>query len=104
MSLHRRAPRPLSSALLQLQGRVAPQTVLAEVQRLWPELVGRVIAAEAEPVGERAGIVTINCSGAVWAAELDGDSEVILGRLNEHLTHGHVSRLRCVVGGHERRA
>ncbi len=99
MSLHRRAPRRLSSALSQLQADVAPQTAIAEVQRLWPELVGELIAAEARPVHERAGVLTVNCRAAVWAAELDGDSELILTRLNERLQGPGLTRLRFVVSG-----
>jgi predicted nucleic acid-binding Zn ribbon protein len=98
VSLHRRSPRPLSSALSELQQRVAPQTVLAEVQRLWPELVGVLIAGEARPVSERAGTLTVSCSAAVWAAELDSDSVMILERINERLQDGQLTRLRCVVG------
>jgi predicted nucleic acid-binding Zn ribbon protein len=99
MSLHRRSPRPLSAALEQLQARVAPQTVLAGVQRHWPELVGGLIAAEARPVAERGGVLTVSCSSAVWAAELDADSQLILERLNERLESGQLTRLRCVIGG-----
>ena len=99
MSLHRRSPRPLSAALSQLQARVAPQTLLADVQRCWPELVGELIAVEARPVSERAGVLTVSCSAAVWAAELDSDSKLIIDRLNERLDNGRLTRLRCVVGG-----
>jgi hypothetical protein len=32
----------------------------------------------------------------VWAQELDLMSETIVGRLNERLERGQISRLRCV--------
>lgn len=97
MSLHRSAPRTLSDAISELRERVAPRSVLAEAQMHWPQLVGPLIAAEAHPISERAGVLTVACSAAVWAAELDSDSELILERLNSHLQTGRIERLRCVV-------
>ena len=70
--MRRRArPRALGSALHALKGRTAPATPLAAVQLRWPEVAGPAIAAEATPVAEREGIVTVTCRSAVWAQELD---------------------------------
>jgi predicted nucleic acid-binding Zn ribbon protein len=55
-----------------------------------------VIAAEAVPTAERAGVVTISCSAAVWAQELDLMAPTIIGRLNGRLAGSRVDRLRCV--------
>lgn len=96
MSQHRRSPRSLALALEDLRDRVAPDTLLAEVQRVWPQAVGATIAAEATPTGERAGTVTISCSAAVWAQELDLMSTEILERLNQLVQSTPVQRLRCV--------
>jgi predicted nucleic acid-binding Zn ribbon protein len=89
----------MEAALILLADELAPQTLLAEVQRAWPEVVGPSIAAEAEPTAERGGVLTISCSASVWAQELDLMSVAILERLNAALASGAVSRLRCVAGG-----
>jgi predicted nucleic acid-binding Zn ribbon protein len=96
VSLHRRSLRPLTTALEQMRDELAPQTVLAEVQRIWSEAVGAAIAHEARPVSERGGVVTVSCSASVWAQELDLMAPVILERLNQLLRATRISRLRCV--------
>jgi predicted nucleic acid-binding Zn ribbon protein len=96
LTLHRRSPRPLSLAIDQIRDELAPQTLLAEAQRVWPEAVGPSIAREARPTGERGGTLTISCSASVWAQELDLMGPSIVERLNSLLHKGEVSRLRCV--------
>ena len=96
MTRHRHRPRSLSIALDVAQHDWAPATLLAEVQAAWPEVVGAVIAAEATPVSERAGVVTVSCSASVWAQELDLMAPTILGRLNAKLRGPSVARLKCV--------
>jgi predicted nucleic acid-binding Zn ribbon protein len=93
---YRRSPRSLAPALETLRDAVAPATLLAEIQRAWPEAVGPAIAAEAVPTGERAGVLTVSCSASVWAQELDLMGPAILARLNELLDGAAVQRLRCV--------
>ncbi len=99
MALHRRSPRSLSHALAPLQASVSPQTLLAEVQAAWPDAVGALVALEARPVSERAGTLTVACSAAVWAQELELISEHIIERLNLGLTKGRIGDLRCVADG-----
>ncbi len=96
MTRYRAAPRPMSFALEGLRDDLAPATLLADVQRAWPEVVGAAIAAEARPSAERGGVVTVSCSAAVWAQELDLMAPAILGRLNTRLRGGRIERLRCV--------
>ena len=96
MSPYRRSPRPLALALERVRDDLAPATLLAEVQRAWPEAVGPVIAAEATPTAERGGVLTVSCSASVWAQELDLMAPVLLERLNELVRGGEVSRMRCV--------
>jgi predicted nucleic acid-binding Zn ribbon protein len=93
---YRRSPRSLGFALGALREELAPETLLAAVQQAWPAAVGDAIAAEATPTAERAGVVTISCSAAVWAQELDLMAPTILPRLNALLAGGRVERLRCV--------
>jgi predicted nucleic acid-binding Zn ribbon protein len=93
---YRRGPRPLEVAFGRLADELAPETMLAEVQRAWPSAVGQAIAAEAQPTAERAGVVTISCSASVWAQELDLMAPQIVARLNTQLARGGVQRLRCI--------
>jgi predicted nucleic acid-binding Zn ribbon protein len=94
---HRRTtPRPLRFAVESAQEQWAPETLLAEVQRVWPDAVGTAIAAEAQPTRERGGVLTVACSASVWAQELDLMSEALLERLNVRLGRGRIQQLRCV--------
>jgi predicted nucleic acid-binding Zn ribbon protein len=93
--MRRREPRSVSHAIGALAYRLAPQTTLAEVQRVWPEAVGEVVAAQAEPTGERDGVLTVTCSSAVWAQELDLMGPELAGRINAALGSGAVRSLRC---------
>jgi predicted nucleic acid-binding Zn ribbon protein len=92
--VRRRGPRPLGIALDHLTTRLAPATVLAEVQRAWETAAGPAFAAQCTPDGERAGVVTVACSSAVWAQELDLLSERVVERLNEQLGRPVVKGLR----------
>ena len=98
MSLRRPAPRALGLALDQLRDGWAPETLLAEVQRVWTDAVGEAIAAEARPSRERSGNLTIVCSASVWAQELDLMAPQILASLNQRVTRGRLTRLKCVSG------
>ena len=65
-------------------------------------LRARRIARHSEPASEQAGIVTVRCSSAVWAAELTMMSRQLLERLNEARTPDRqVREIRFVVGGRE---
>lgn len=96
MSPYRRSPRPLAMALDGIRDELEPDSLLADVQRVWRDAVGLAIAQEAQPTGERAGVVTVSCSASVWAQELDLMAPAILGRLNQLLRSGRITRLRCV--------
>jgi predicted nucleic acid-binding Zn ribbon protein len=96
MTSYRRAPRRLTLALEDVRDGLAPDTLLAEVQRAWRDAVGPTIALEARPTRERGGVVTVSCSSSVWAQELDLMSPAIAERLNQRLAAGRVARLRCV--------
>ena len=90
----RRAPRPVSAALDELADRMAPPTLLAEVQRAWPAAAGEAFARAGSPVAEREGVVTVACAEAVWAQELDLMSERVVSALNDHLGRPAVKGLR----------
>jgi predicted nucleic acid-binding Zn ribbon protein len=98
MTHARRSPRPLGVALEHARGEWAPATLLGEIQSAWPGAVGALIAAEAMPITERAGVLTVRCSASVWAQELDLLGPTILAKLNAALRLGQVSKIRCVTG------
>ena len=93
--MRRREPRPAGLAVAALAERLAPQTVLAAVQRAWPDAVGDGVAAQAEPTAERDGVVTVTCASAVWAQELDLMAPEVVARLNAALGAESVRALRC---------
>lgn len=83
MSRHR--PRRLSDALGAVREETAPATLLAAVQGAWAGVAGAAVAAQAEPVAERGGVVTVACHSATWAQELDLLAPELLERLNAAL-------------------
>jgi len=93
--MRRAGPRPVSFALDAVCDRLAPATLLAEVQRGWPVAAGDAFAAQAQPVAERDGVITVACRSAVWAQELDLLSEHVVGRLNDVLGRSAVRGLRA---------
>jgi predicted nucleic acid-binding Zn ribbon protein len=82
----RRTPRPLGDALERVRIDAGPATLLGAVQSVWAAAVGTAIAAEAEPVAERGGVVTVACRSATWAQELDLLQAKVLARVNEALS------------------
>ena len=92
--MRRRAPEPFADVLREAVAGSAPDTLLARVQALWPEVAGAAIAAESAPASEREGTVTVDCSGAVWAQELSLLEGDLRGRLNARLEALQVRSLR----------
>lgn len=104
----RRAPRPLGSAVEALTADLAPLTGLAGVQRVWADAVGPAIAAEAEPVSEQGGELTVRCRSAVWAQEVELMGPALVAALNASLGAERIRSVRCTAGagrpGDRRRA
>jgi predicted nucleic acid-binding Zn ribbon protein len=94
--VRRNAPRPLSVAIEALSTRLAPATLLADVQRVWEAAAGPAIAGEANPISERDGTVTLLCSSAVWMQEIDLMGPVLVAALNGALGSERVRGVRCV--------
>lgn len=99
----RGGPRPIGDSIRALRAEVEPATLLAAVQGSWATVAGERIAAEAWPVREREGTVTVACAKATWAQELDLLQNDLLARLNEALGGPRVRRLRFVVGANPSR-
>jgi predicted nucleic acid-binding Zn ribbon protein len=100
--MRRTAPRPLAAALAAVTREIEPQTPIARVQTAWRATAGQALLEEAEPVSERAGVVTVACRSAVWAQELALLEPELVERLNGALGRSPgtpvVERLRFVVG------
>lgn len=96
--MSRRAPRPLSAALEGLTTTLSPASTLARVQVAWKSAAGAAIAAAANPTAERDGVLTVTCSAAVWAQELELIAPMLLERLNESLGGDALHKLRCRTG------
>jgi len=65
-------------------------------------VAGDAISAEAAPVAEHGGKLTIECRSAVWAGELELLGPDLLRRLNETLGQADraaLTSLRVRVGG-----
>jgi predicted nucleic acid-binding Zn ribbon protein len=86
----------VSAALESVTARMAPATLLAEIQAVWADAAGEAFAAAAEPTSERDGVVTVSCVSSVWAQELDLMSERVVTAINERLGRPAVTRVRCV--------
>jgi predicted nucleic acid-binding Zn ribbon protein len=92
------SPRALGETIRQLRDQAQPATLLAAVQASWRPAVGDHIAAQAWPVRDRDGVITVECRAATWAQELDLLQDELLDRLNSQLGEARVSRLRMIVG------
>ena len=79
--MRRTGPRPLDAALAEVTSGARPRTLLARVQACWPEVAGPAVAAESAPASERSGTVSVRCSSATWAQEL----QLLEPDLREHL-------------------
>ena len=99
--MRRPAPRPLGDALDAALATARPPTLLAAAQAAWADAAGPVLAAETEPVAERDGLLTVRCSSAIWAQELELMGVELLERLGQRLSApvpGTVTGLRFRVG------
>ena len=96
--MRRLAPRPIAAALAELTATLAPASDLAAVQSAWEGVVGPAIAAHAQPVAERGGVLEVVCDEAVWAAELELMGPDLTDRLEQVLGRRAVASLRCRTG------
>ena len=96
--MKRAKPHALGETIRELRREAQPATLLAAAQASWRPAVGEQIAAQAQPVRERDGMITVECSAATWAQELDLLHDELLARLNAELGEARIKRLRMVVG------
>jgi predicted nucleic acid-binding Zn ribbon protein len=72
----------------------APKTGLASAQAAWAGAVGAQIAEVTKPISERSGTLTVECTNAMWAQELDLMQSQLLERLREALGEGAPEALK----------
>lgn len=98
MSRHRRrVPSKAGDVIGQLAATVQPQSLLGDVQRVWPRVAGDQVARVASPTGAARGVVTIACADAGWANEVSMLEPALLEAFATHLGAGVVHRLRVQV-------
>jgi predicted nucleic acid-binding Zn ribbon protein len=90
----RRAPRQAGEAFRVARDLAAPKTGLASAQAAWSGAVGAQIAEVARPISERSGTLTVECTNAMWAQELDLMQSQLLERLKEALGEGAPEALK----------
>jgi predicted nucleic acid-binding Zn ribbon protein len=91
-------PRALADAVRSVRAEAEPATPLAAAQSVWQAAVGERIAAQATPLRERDGVLTVGCTAATWAQELDLLQDELLARLNAEMGPQGLRGLRFVVG------
>lgn len=95
MNSRRRALRPAGPSIKGFAESLAPAGTLASVQAVWIEVAGPTISEQARPTGEAGGVLTVTCSSAVWAQELELMSASLIERLNGALGEPRIESLRC---------
>jgi predicted nucleic acid-binding Zn ribbon protein len=84
----------MSNTFSEIVADLQPPTTLAAIQRSWKQIVGGRISEIATPVSERAGTLTISCTSAGWAQELDLLSGQIIPSINQQLGYEAVIKLK----------
>ena len=92
---HRRVPSKVSSPMEALAQRLQPASLLADVQRVWVDVVGPGMAAQGEPTSARQGTVTVTCKSSLWAQEIQLRGPEIVAGLNAALGQEVVVAVRA---------
>jgi predicted nucleic acid-binding Zn ribbon protein len=101
--MRRGRERPIADAVMRLAESLAPQTPLSKIKRAWPEVVGKPMAAHSKPAQLKGSLLTVECSGSVYAQELELQSRRVLTKLAEELSAQVVEKIRFVVADQRRR-
>jgi hypothetical protein len=70
--------------------------------RAWPELVGERLAEATTPVSLEGGVLVVRASDGPWGAQATYLAEEIRTRADRALGGGAVTRIRIVVGEHQK--
>lgn len=95
-----RAPNALSELLGQWVTRRGWQDRLhdSQIHRRWLEIAGEEIAAHAEPVRLRGGVLVVRAQSGAWATQLRYLTPRLLERAQEVLGADRVERVQIVSG------
>ena len=93
----KRDPLHISEVLKRFRANVHPKSRIAEVQNVWPMVVGKLLAGKCSPVSERGGSIKVDCESSTWASEVSMMSNEIVEKLNSHLESGWAVDLKCGV-------
>ena len=93
-------PQRVQTALGRLLRRIDPEDRLRayRVWRFWAEEVGDAIAAHAQPVALRAGVLTVAVDAPTWLQELQFLKDTLRERLNARLGQKLIDDLYFVSG------
>lgn len=79
----------------------SPSNAVGALARAWPAVVGEMAAGQSVPVRRsRAGVVSVACSSAAWAQELNARRDELAERLRQEAPGVSVDRLRFTVADH----
>jgi predicted nucleic acid-binding Zn ribbon protein len=92
-----RRVEPAGDALRHVLQRIDPERRLAVFQ-IWAGEVGDAVAARAEPVAFRDGVLSVRVRGATWMQELQFAKEEIRTRLNQRLGGERIRDIYFVSG------
>ena len=94
---HPYGPRPLAALLPAVTKPAFARRPAASAQLLadWELIVGAQFAAQTQPRKLAGGTLTVVCSGPV-ALELQHTADVLIARINRHMGHALVQRLRLM--------
>src|SRR6185437_8459697 len=101
----RKYPQQIGGALQEILSRIDQEGhfEIVRLVRMWPEVVGEMIARRTEITGLKFHTAVVKVSGAMWIQELNMMKPQILGRLREALGNDAVRDLRFVSGRLSRR-
>ena len=92
-------PQPIGGEVRRELSRYGPAAGMADIVRVWPELVGEEVARNAWPARiARDGTLHVHTSSSAWAFELGQLAPTILERLRETLPEASTRALRFAVG------
>ena len=92
-----RRVEPAGNVLRHVLQRIDPERRLAVFQ-IWAGEVGDAVAARAEPIALRDGVLSVRVRGAVWMQELQFAKEEIRTRLNQRLGGERIRDIYFVSG------
>jgi predicted nucleic acid-binding Zn ribbon protein len=101
----RKYPQQIGGALQDILSRIDNEGhfEIVRLVRLWPEVVGEVIARRTEIMGLKFHTGVVRVSGAMWIQELNLMKPQILRRVREAMGNDTVRDLRFVSGRLSRR-